>query len=58
MESIGFDFFNYFSFKKTEEYIYVRPKLVVYDLETYERYELIDLKDYKPEEILISDWWI
>ncbi|MBU1046669.1 hypothetical protein KKH36_02720 [Patescibacteria group bacterium] len=44
--------------EKTEEYIYVKPKLVVYDLETYERYELMDLKDYRPEEILINDWWI
>ncbi|MBU1046666.1 hypothetical protein KKH36_02705 [Patescibacteria group bacterium] len=46
------------SLEKTEEYIYVRPKLVVYDLETYKRYELMDLKDYRPEEILINDWWI
>lgn len=43
-------------YERDSESSLTNPKLIIYDLETYEKYTIIDLNDYRREEIRISDW--
>ena len=42
--------------EKDSQGLLINPKLVVYDLGTYQKYEIMDLKDYKQEQMWINDW--
>ncbi len=49
-------FLSVIELDKDEEGFLVNPRLVVYDLETYEKQEIMDLKDYRQEQLWINDW--
>ena len=42
--------------ERKENCTFINPKLVIYDLETYERQEIMNLEEYDLESMLINDW--